>query len=245
VAGYRSFYPEGGLRGGDLAVLDDAESRHLVKALRARVGDAVTLFDGEGHAWQGQLERTGRKAEVRIEAECNVTPPPKPFYLAIALLKGKGLDAVIRVAVALGASGIYPLETERTEVRLDDDRAESKREHWRMIAIEAAKQCGNLNRFDIAAPQTLTAFLGEAPQGAAKLVASLQPGAAPLLSALRTPGAATMALIGPEGDFSPAEYDHIARAGFEPVSLGAYVLRSEAAAGHFLSVMQAVTALGD
>lgn len=242
VAGFRSYYPQGGLKPGAAAELDANESRHLTKALRARPGDSVTLFDGRGEAWEGRVETAGRHTTVLIETVCTVRPP-LPIFLAVAMLKGKAMDAVIRAAVELGAAGVIPLESERTEVRLDADRAENKVGHWQTVAIEAAKQSGNLAGLDIPPPRPLDSWLGGVE--GLKLVASLSPGAKPLLNALEERPVRATLLIGPEGDFSPAEYQRIAKAGFLAVSLGSHVLRAETAAAYALSVMHAALWPGD
>lgn len=242
VAGFRSYFPQGGLKVGQTANLDAAESRHLVKALRARVGDAVTLFDGVGGAWSGRLTDLGRQAQVRIEAVMGV-PRPAPIYLAIGLLKGKGLDAVIKCAVELGIAGVIPLETRNSEVRLDADRAESKLEHWRTVAIEAAKQSGNLAKFELSVPQRLTDWLKQDFGDALTLVASLQPGAKPLAQQLPPGQRRVIALVGPEGDFSPEEYAQMTN--FSPVALGPHVLRAETASVYFMSVIHAQHLVND
>ncbi|WP_309397213.1 RsmE family RNA methyltransferase [Cerasicoccus maritimus] len=241
VAGFRSYYPQGGLTPGALAELDAAESRHLTKALRARVGDAVTLFDGRGSAWAGALESLGRETTVRVETELALSPRPVELTLAVALLKGKALDAVIKCAVEIGAAGIVPLFTAHSEVRLDDKRAESKTEHWRTTAIEAAKQSGNLAGFTVHAPQALDAWLSGLEGDGLRLVASLQPESRPLLEWIDQPVSAVMMLIGPEGDFSPGEYERIAAKGFAAATLGPFVLRAETACTYALSALQALS----
>jgi 16S rRNA (uracil1498-N3)-methyltransferase len=77
-----------------------------------------------------------------------------------------------------------------------------------------------------------------------KLIASLQPGAKPLKSVLTAFSAANsrapktvLWLIGPEGDFTPAEMSAGKSAGFEPITLGPLVLRCETAAIYALSVL--------
>ncbi|WP_269539467.1 16S rRNA (uracil(1498)-N(3))-methyltransferase [Cerasicoccus fimbriatus] len=239
MAGFRSFFPQGALSAGQTAKLDVAESRHLTKALRARPGDAVTLFDGRGTAWDCVLTETGRDAVVRVETELAPAKPAAQLTLAVGLLKGKALDAVIKCAVELGAAGIVPLFTRHSEVRLDADRAESKAAHWRTTAIEAAKQSGNLAAFSVATPVTLEDWLKGDLSNATKLVASLEPGAVPILAAVREPSRPILVLIGPEGDFSAEEYARIRATGFTPVDLGPHVLRAETACTYVASALQA------
>ncbi|MGE9295948.1 MAG: RsmE family RNA methyltransferase [Puniceicoccales bacterium] len=244
MAGFRSYYPVGDLQAGALASLDAAESRHLTKALRARPGDAVTLFNGTGAAWEGVLESTGRETTVRIESLLDIPSPQAQVTLAVAMLKGKAMDAVIKAAVELGAWQVVPLETAHTEVRLSGERAEGKREHWQTVANEAMKQSGNLAGLAVQSPQPLEKWLvGEYAFGA-RLVASLEPDAAPILRCVPPGAKSVVILIGPEGDFSPSEYAAIAGAGYTPASLGPHVLRAETACASALSAVLAHLAVG-
>ena len=129
-------------------------------------------------------------------------------------------------------------------VHLDDDRSDRKLEKWQLAAIEAAKQCGNPFVPEILPLQTATAFM-EASRGYdLKLIASLQPGARSLKGVLAAyaatsgrPPRKVLWLVGPEGDFTPAEMSLSQSAGFEPITLGPLVLRCETAAVYALSVL--------
>jgi 16S rRNA (uracil1498-N3)-methyltransferase len=86
-------------------------------------------------------------------------------------------------------------------------------------------------------------FIAEIPRGAVRLIASLQHEARPLKTVLREhlgalkPGTPIVVMIGPEGDFTPAEIGHARAAGFAPVSLGRIILRAETAAFFVLSAL--------
>jgi 16S rRNA (uracil1498-N3)-methyltransferase len=150
----------------------------------------------------------------------------------------------VRKATELGVARIVPLASERTQVHLDHDRSEKKAERWQTGALEAAKQCGNPWLPEITAVQTADAFIESARGFDLKLIASLQPGAKPLKAVLAAFQAAqnraprtVLWLIGPEGDFTPAELSHAKTCGFEPVTLGPLVLRCETAAIYAISVL--------
>ncbi|MBW8781020.1 MAG: 16S rRNA (uracil(1498)-N(3))-methyltransferase [Verrucomicrobia bacterium] len=226
--------------------LSAEESHHLVVVNRARQGDAVVAFDGRGTEWDCEL-RTDSKREAVLAVRSTRQAPPLPFdiTLAQALPKGPAMDAIVRKATEIGARRIVPLETERTQVHLDGDRSDKKIEKWQIAALEAAKQCGNPWLPEITALQKLDSFLAAVePEYDLKLIASLHPGARPLKDVLahfktaqgRAPKKATW-LIGPEGDFSPAEMSAALTAGFTPVTLGPLVLRCETAAVYALSVL--------
>jgi 16S rRNA (uracil1498-N3)-methyltransferase len=169
---------------------------------------------------------------------------PYEITLGQALPKGQFMDAIVRKATELGAARIAPLESDRTIVHLEDDRTSRKIERWQAAVVEAAKQCGNPFVPEILPVQSAAAFIESSRGYDLKLIASLQPGAKSLKSVLAaytaTNGRAprkVLWLVGPEGDFTPAELGLSRNAGFEPISLGPLVLRCETAAVYALSVL--------
>ncbi|HVW21282.1 MAG TPA: RsmE family RNA methyltransferase [Opitutaceae bacterium] len=225
--------------------LDPEESHHLVAVNRAGAGDTVTVFDGKGAEWICELGAADRRA-ARLKVRFAQKAPPLPYAISLgqALPKGGGMDAIVRKATELGAARIIPLESERTQVHVAAERSDRKIEKWRTAAIEAAKQCGNPWLPEIAPVQLAAAFMESARDYELKLIGSLQPGAQPLQEALarfrqargRAPRTALW-LIGPEGDFTPAELSQARSCGFEGITLGPLVLRCETAAVFALSVL--------
>jgi 16S rRNA (uracil1498-N3)-methyltransferase len=226
-------------------ILSAAETHHLVTVNRARIGSPVTAFDGRGAEWSCELASDRRQGAVlRVMARRDHPAPPCAITLAQALPKGAAMDAIVRQATEIGAARIIPLETERTQVRLEGERSEGKVEKWRTTALEAAKQCGNPFLPEISHVQTLDACIEGAHGQELRLVASLHPGARALketLAARRATGAAAprtaIWLIGPEGDLSPAELARAVAAGFEPVTLGPLTLRCDTAAACALAIL--------
>jgi len=239
MAGFKSYFPVGELNRGDRVRLSADESRHLTKSLRAKPGDPVTLFNGVGGAWSGILESLGGEAEVRIEAPMSIPEPQVEVSLAVGILKGKAMDAIVKGAVEMGAREMIPLFTSRTEVRLDEERAAAKREHWQTVAIEAMKQSGNLAPLSVREPMTLTSWLRAEPKHSVRIVASLCPDARPILDCWSDEGRDVCVLVGPEGDFSPEEYAVIGAAGFTAAALGSHILRAETACVYALAAIDA------
>lgn len=228
-------------------MLSAGESHHLVTVNRARIGDTVVSFDGRGTEWTCVLTDARKAgATLRVTATHTRAPLPCAITLAQALPKGGVMDDIIRHATELGAASIVPLATERTQVHLDGDRSEKKTEKWRTTALEAAKQCGNPFLPDISGLQPLASFLESefVKNAQLKLIASLHPGARSLrdvIAHFRTqhgcsPQTAVW-MVGPEGDFSPAEIIASQNTGFIPVTLGSLVLRCDTAATAALSVL--------
>jgi 16S rRNA (uracil1498-N3)-methyltransferase len=225
--------------------LSAEESHHLIAVNRARPGDTVVAFDGRGAEWICELSDDRRQgAGLKVRFLQRARPLPYAITLGQALPKGPSMDAIVRKATELGVATILPLESERTEVHLDGDRSDRKTAKWQTAALEAAKQCGNPFLPEILPVQKAAACMESARGYDLKLIASLQPGAKSLKSVLAAFRAAqnrapvkVLWLVGPEGDFTPAELSTAKSAGFEPITLGPLVLRCETAAVYALSVL--------
>jgi 16S rRNA (uracil1498-N3)-methyltransferase len=241
---FRSFAPVADPDPSEI-VLSPEESHHLVRVNRARSGDPVVVFNGRGVEWLCECADADRRAaRLRVRSRKEGPALAARITLAQALPKGKTLEAIIRKATEIGAAGIVPLVTARTEVRLDEARVESKQEKWEATAIEAAKQSGNSYLPAIRPLQSLCDFLQETSGFDLKLVASLESDAVSLRSVLEDylnergiPPAHPLWLVGPEGDFTAEEYGAARGAGFVPITLGPLVMRCETAATYALSIL--------
>jgi 16S rRNA (uracil1498-N3)-methyltransferase len=225
--------------------LSGEESHHLVAVNRARPGDSVVAFDGKGSEWICELSVSDKKA-ARLKVRFAQKARPLPWRMALgqALPLGGAMDSIVRKATEIGVSLIVPLESERTQVHLDGGRSDRKIEKWQTAALEAAKQCGNPWLPEIGPVTSASAFMESAKNFDLKLIASLQPGARSLRQVLAQFRAShgraptnVLWLVGPEGDFTPAEMSLSRSSGFEPISLGPLVLRCETAAVYALSVL--------
>ncbi len=211
--------------------------RHIA-ALRLREGDAVTLFDGRGGEWRAQLTRIMReRASAKLLAWQDVErESPLAITLALGISSGERMDLAIQKATELGVTAICPIATERSVVRLKDERAQRRLAHWRGVAIAACEQCGR-NRVPIIEPvQDLLGFVSRPASGLRILLA---PGAQSALRDLPRTQALSI-LIGAEGGLSPVEYADALRSGFEPVRFGPRVLRTETAPLAVLAALQAL-----
>lgn len=220
------------------------ESHHLVSSNRARTGDPVVVFDGNGKEWTCKLvDSDKRHALLQGRSFIQHPPPIHEISLAQAIPKGKGLENIIRKATEIGIQHIYPILSDRTEAKIPRDRLQSKLDKWVSSSIEGAKQSGNPFLPTIHNPQGLDQFIeSSVPQFATRIIASLQAESVPLKRALgdsdKNDGQKALILIGPEGDFSDPEYARIDKAGFQPVTLGPYVLKCETAAVSALSILR-------
>lgn len=227
--------------------LDEAEAHHALGVLRLKPGDRVAVFDGRGQEATVEITEGGSRKSLPLRVVHAAKTPPLPcrIVLAQAVPKGKNMDLIIQKATELGAAEIAPLLSERTVVRVEDERgeAEAKREKWQTVAIEAAKQCGQNWLPTVGLPRSPREFLAaRAKEFDLLWIASLQPDAKHPRAWLGEFGAgarpkSALVLVGPEGDFTPAEISMAKAAGCRPITLGPIVLRTETAAIYCLSVL--------
>ena len=219
------------------------ESHHAVDVLRLRSGDSAAIFDGKGTEARVRLTQVSAD-EVSYETLSTArTPPPScQIRFGQALIKPAGMDLLIQKLTELGVSEIWPIASERSISKPSGEKRISHR--WESIALSACKQSGQNWLPKIHEVGPLDNFLS-APNPAppaGRIIGSLQPEAKPLpalLAAVRQAGKppALDLLIGPEGDFTPAEIGRARSAGFQPASLGPLVLRSETASLFLASVL--------
>src|SRR2546430_12018386 len=229
----------------DALSLRGPEGHHARDVLRMKRGDRAVLFNGRGREITAEIVDLTRD-EIRLSKlhESETRPLRCRITLGQAIPKGKNMDLIVQKAVEIGAAEIAPLISERTIVDLDQKEAEQKRERWQQIAIEAAKQCGQNWLPQIHAPQKLKDFFSQAGHVDLRLIGSLQSDAIHLKKILcdyneeqgDRPKSVLM-LVGPEGDFTPAELALAKSNGCLPITLGPIILRVETAAIYCLSVL--------
>ena len=138
------FFLEPDRFGGESVVIDGENARHISKALRMRVGDVVTLCDGENNEYICRLDSfTDNDVTASVlEKKASCAEPPYRVTLLQCLPKSDKMEYVIQKAVELGVSRIIPIESSRCIAKLDSKSAPKKIERWQKIANEAAGQCG-------------------------------------------------------------------------------------------------------
>ncbi len=221
--------------------LTGSEAHHARSVLRMQPGDKAVLFNGRGREVTAEITAVaGRDLELRKLHEAATPPLRCRITLGQAIPKGKNMDLIVQKAVEIGAAEIIPIISDRTIVRLDADDAAQKQSKWQTVAIEAAKQCGQNWLPEVGTPRTVAQFFGERPRFDLQLIGSLQGDALHLKKILAEHGdrpAHVLMLIGPEGDFTPAELNLARSHGCRPITLGPIILRVETAAIYCLSVL--------
>lgn len=233
------------LRAGDTVELPASACDHLLRALRLSEGAALVLCNGDGCDYRAELAGVGRRgASARIlEATPNLAESPLRVVLAQALARGEKMDWVIQKATELGVAAIAPVVTERTEVRLDAERANRRTAHWQGVAAAACEQSGRSRVPDIAEPRPLATYLAGVEGHAVRLV--LDPAGEPpsAIAALHESDASSATIhlvVGPEGGLSDRDLAQLRAAGFRGMRLGPRILRTETAGPAALAVLQAM-----
>lgn len=217
--------------------LSERAAHHLVRVLRHRRGDRVTLFDGRGNEASAEIVSAHRRHGCRVRV-LDSAAKSRESSLAIELLpgmaRGEKMDWVIQKAVELGVSAIRPIITRRSEIR--PERSASRRlERWREIAIGACEQSGRTRLPAIDAPIELGAV-----EVSATTRLALDPAAALGPAACRPENAAIALAVGPEGGLSDDDLSVLADKGFKRVRFGPRILRTETAAIAAIAALQAL-----
>ncbi len=230
-------YTEQALQSRASFVLAPEPSRHIARSLRMEVGAALTLFDGRGGEYPAIIDAIDKKHVTVTTGEHDAVERESVLdvHLGIALSRGDRFDWVIQKATELGVRRITPLDTEHTGVRLKGDRLEKKLGHWQQVAVSACEQCGRNRLPAIGNVTTVAQWLGT---NNAELSFVLHHRAADV-PALPDTAKDIALLIGPEGGLSASEIAAAEDAGFNALSLGPRVLRTETAPLAALALLQA------
>lgn len=244
--------------------LTGSEAHHARDVLRMKRGDKAVLFNGQGREITAQIIDLARD-EIRLRKLHEAETPPLRCRITLgqAIPKGKNMELIVQKAVEIGAAEIAPIISDRTMVDVDAKEAARKQAKWQQIAIEAAKQCGQNWLPHVQMPKKLKDFFSDIKTRASpttskdvrpirtplsfsdlRLIGSLQSDARHLKKILADyssehsclPSSVVM-MIGPEGDFTPAELALAQSHGCCPITLGPIILRVETAAIYCLSIL--------
>ena len=229
----------------DALALTGSEAHHARDVLRMKPPEKLVLFNGLGREITAEIvDLSGDGIRLRKLHEAETPVLRCRIILGQAIPKGKNMDVIVQKAVEIGAAEIAPIISDRTVVQVDPESAAQKHAKWQQIAIEAAKQCGQNWLPQVHEPRRLGDFFAASATFDLRLIGSLQPDAQHLKEILadyssehrRLPGSVLM-LIGPEGDFTPAELALARRHACRPITLGPIILRVETAAIYCLSIL--------
>ena len=212
--------------------LDSEESRHCINVLRHKPGDSITIFDGKGKIFTGNIADDNRK-RCKIDIISYVTAPARPYYLHIAIAPTKNIgryEWFAEKATEIGVDEITPIICARSERNI------IKNERTEKIVVSAMKQSMNpyipvinkavpineLLSIDFRGTKCIAHCVDRQKDSPDRVIAD----------------ARILLLIGPEGDFTETEIDNALKSGFKPVTLGPNRLRTETAGVYACAVIQ-------
>ncbi len=235
------FFVDPPLESGARVSLPERTAHHAARVLRLRNGDPIVLFDGTGGEYVASIVELARDAvTVDVGAWQNVErESPLAITLAQGISGAERMDLTVQKAVELGVAVFQPLNTEKSVVRLDARRAESRLAHWRRIVVAACEQCGRNRLPEVCAPVSVSELCDLTRDAPLKWL--LSPDAPTRLrDAARELGAGLVMAAGPEAGFSDAETSRLLADSYAPVQLGPRILRTETAALAALAALNAI-----
>ena len=216
----RLYAPEAEI--GKEITLSKDQVRHL-KVLRVREGEKIGIFDGKGHEYEAVYSQKVREGKFAIEREIKPRKEPSvKVTLAIAVPKGARMDVLVEKVSELGVNRIVPIICSRSVVL----PREAKVDRWRKITLEACAQSERSIVPTISESIEFGKLLDTVKEYNHAFVCHVS--GEPLAKAYDD-CESVLVIIGPEGDFTPAEIDAAKEAGCTLVSLGTTILRTETA----------------
>ena len=231
------FYVDFALSPDSVVELSDNVVRHL-NVLRVKNTEEIVLFNGNGKSYPALPEvLEKRRASVRIlREEATDNESPLNITLVQAVSAAERMDFTLQKSVELGVAEIRPVISERCVVRLSGERAEKRVARWQEIVVSACEQSGRNIVPKVLPLTTYAQALQQLPQETAKLLMSLN--RAQKLSDVRPQSGKVVFMVGPEGGWTEKEEQQAFDAGFQSVTLGKRVLRTETASLAAIAAMQ-------
>jgi 16S rRNA (uracil1498-N3)-methyltransferase len=207
---------------GDRFPLPASIEHQVRRVLRLRDGDALVVLTGDGHEALCHLEGPDCVVEARRPSEGEAL---HRLTVVQAVLKGDGLETVVRQGTEIGVAAFRLVVTDRSVAR---DLSPRRLERLRAIAREAAEQAERGRVPPVDGPEPLASEL------AAGAVLLAERNGAARLAELPAPASL---VIGPEGGFTPDELTMAAGAGVRLAGLGPRILRAETVAAAAAAVV--------
>ena len=231
------FYVDFALSPDSVVELPDNVVRHL-NVLRVKNTEEIVLFNGNGKAYPALPEvLEKRRASVRIlREEATDNESPLNITLVQAVSAAERMDFTLQKSMELGVAEIRPVISERCVVRLSGERAEKRVARWQEIVVSACEQSGRNIVPKVLPLTTYAQSLQQLPQETTKLLMSLN--RAQKLSDVRPQSGKVVFMVGPEGGWTEKEEQQAFDAGFQSVTLGKRVLRTETASLAAIAAMQ-------
>lgn len=221
---------------GGAAELRGDDARHLTRVLRVEPGQLYEISDNSRAYLAEIVEARGERVSFRVIEPLACPPLPAAITLCAALVKFDRFEWMVEKATECGVGRILPMEAARTEKGLRE-ASSKRRERWMRIAREAAQQSRRVSVPEVAEAVRFEECLGVPADWRYFLDEAGAPALSRALPSTRIAGGQVAACIGPEGGWTDGERRAAQAAGWQPVSLGPTILRTETAAVAAISVL--------
>lgn len=227
--------------------IEGEDARYLSGVLRMRLGEKLTIVDSKCNEYDCTVTGFDKKSvTVTVDGiSPNKTEPPYDATLYQSVSKGERMDYTIQKAVELGVRRIVPVFSDRCIVKHESGK-NSKIDRWQKIAEEASRQSGRGIVPEVCEPEDFKTAIRNGANGDIKIFAWEEEREHPLKEILQKRHAqlgdgdnktAISIFIGPEGGFTNEEAKEAEANGFNLVTLGPRILRTESAAPCVLSML--------
>jgi 16S rRNA (uracil1498-N3)-methyltransferase len=225
---------------GTEILLPEQAGEHAVRVLRLERGHPLILINGDGREYDAELASLAKRAVTAVIKQARAVDREAPLSITLAqsIARGEKMDWILQKATELGVSQVVPLITERTEVKLDEERAERRMAHWDSVIESACEQCGRTTLPALARPQRIDRWLSALDFSGLRL--AMIPGGEMTVRDLPAMEAGVIVVVGPEGGLSEQDVVMLRQADFFGLKLGPRILRTETAGVAAVAALQAV-----
>ena len=227
----------------DKLILRGSDVAHIRSVLRLKGGDRIQVLDGRGYCYTVILTTVGRdhiESTISLKEDASNCESPLRIFLGQGMVKGTGFDGIVRKSVELGVDKVVLVNASRCISKLSQEDATKKMDRWRRIATAASKQCGR-SRVPGIGPKSVTVkeFCFFNRESDLKLIFWEEERSTRIKDlSYKNQLKSAAILIGPEGGFSSKEVENSKKYGFQSVSLGPRLLRTDTAPLAAISILQ-------
>jgi 16S rRNA (uracil1498-N3)-methyltransferase len=227
------------LAAGKRIALPEEAANHLVRVLRLRVGDACVLFNGDGRDHAATIVSAHKRGVEADVGASRVVDNESPLRIALVqgIARGEKMDWILQKATELGVASFHPVQSDRSEVKLEGERATKRLAHWRSVVVSACEQGGRARVPGVDGAQALDAFVRSEMASTRRFL--LDPEATDAIATMPALDGDCVLAVGPEGGWSPRDRQALHEAGFTGLRLGPRILRTETAGIAAIAALQA------
>ena len=224
---------------GENAYISGSDVNHIVNVLRMKIGEELLISVKGDWDYLCKIEEIENdRVNLKVLESMEQRELPIKLTLLQGIPKSDKLEMIIQKAIELGVSEIIPVKTNRVVVRIDEKKTQAKVNRWNAIAESAAKQSKRSIIPKVLNPQTIDNALEIVKDYGVKLLpyenADGIKKTKDILNSLDSKNNIAV-FIGSEGGFEEAEVKKATDSGFDVITLGKRILRTETAGLALLS----------